>query len=113
MLQRLAKKAASNASGVASVRNISVVAKSSIFTRVYDRFSGKLAEQSEKSDIKLLEEFTVLTKCMSDFAIRESHPINDVAQKIRELKCLDESNAQINGVVVVKDATLLNIFILH
>ena len=111
MLQKLAKKAASNFNGVTIVRNVSVsvVAKSSVFTRVYDRFSGKLAEEAEKADIKLLEEFTVLTKCMSDFAIAESHPINDVAQKIRALKSLDESNAQISDVVLVKDATLLNV----
>lgn len=115
MLQRLAKKVASNLNGITSVRNVSVVARSSILTRVYDRFSGKLAEEVEKADIKLLEEFTVLTKCMSDFAIPERHPINDVAQKIRALKSLDESKAEINEIVTVKDAILLRfcIFSMH
>lgn len=101
MLQKLAKNVASSLNGVTSVRKVSVVTKSSTLTRVYDRFTGKLAEEAEKSDIKLLEEFTTLTKCMSNFAIPVCHPINDVAEKIRALKSLNKSTAQVNEVLVV------------
>lgn len=70
------------------------VSKSRTFFRIFDRFSFKKAREAEESEIKLLENFTNISKCLTSITIPVSHPINDIARNIREFSGLDEKISQ-------------------
>lgn len=63
--------------------------------------SGKLALQSEKRDIEMLENFTKLTMSLSEIIIPESHPLNDLAEKIKALHSIHESHTAVKDILMV------------
>lgn len=83
-------------------RAISTVTKPNIFRRVYDRVSGKTAEDDQKSDIEMLEEFTKLTKCLGEIPIPVDHPMNDLAARIKAQSYVEKPTNEIKDVVNVK-----------
>lgn len=87
---------------VTVARTITVAAKSNIFSRTYDRISGKSALQSEKADIEMLENFTKLTLSLSQIIIHQSHPLNDLAEKIKGLHSISESNTSVKDILMVR-----------
>ena len=88
-------------SNVSRVRVISTATKGNLFRRVYDRVSGKTAEDDQKSDIEMLEEFTKLTKCLGEIPIPVDHPINDLAAKLRAQSYVGKSTNEVIDVVNV------------
>ena len=77
-------------------------AKSRSITRVFDRFSSKIANDIEAKDIKSLEEFTKLAKYFEEFPIPFDHPINDIAEKIKALKSIDGSTGNSKDIQSVR-----------
>lgn len=63
--------------------------KSSRMRRFLDSFSYKKAVEDERLDIELLEQFAELTTSLIKVSIPSDHPLNDLAQKIRDLKSID------------------------
>ena len=88
-------------STVSKFRAISTATKGNLFRRVFDRVSGKTAEDDQKSDIEMLEEFTKLTKCLGEIPIPVDHPINDVAARIRAQSFVEKSTNEVIDVVHV------------
>lgn len=70
------------------------VSKSRNFFRVFDRFSFKKAREAEDSEIKLLEDFTNISKCLTSIIIPVHHPINEIAKNIRDFNGIDEKLSQ-------------------
>ena len=70
--------------------------------RVFDRFSSKIADEAERKDIETLEKFTELTKYFREFNIPFDHPINNVAEKIRALRSLNELSTDMKDVQLVR-----------
>ena len=77
-------------------------AKSRSITRVFDRFSSKIANEIEAKDIKTLEEFTKLARYFEEFPIPFNHPINDIAEKIKALKGIDGSTGNSKDIQSVR-----------
>ena len=89
-------------STVSKVRALSTATKGNLFRRVYDRVSGKVAEDAQKADIEMLEEFTKLTKCLGEITIPVDHPINDLAARIRAQSHIEKSSKEVKDVVNVR-----------
>ena len=101
MMHKVARRAIAKSAIATAVRTITVAAKSNIFSRAYDRISGKSALQSEKTDIEMLENFTKLTMSLSQIIIPQSHPLNDLAEKIKALHSINESNTTVKEILMV------------
>ena len=101
-MNRISRKLILVSSTVYKVRAISTATNGNLFRRVYDRVSGKTAEDDQKSDIEMLEEFTKLTKCLGEIPIPVDHPINDLAARIRAQSYVEKSTNEVKDVVHVK-----------
>jgi hypothetical protein len=89
------------------------VTKSRTFFRVFDRFSFKKAREAEEAEIKLLENFTNMSKCLTSITIPVSHPINDIARNIREFSGVNEKinqSKEIQKVLLSEHSVLIYIF---
>lgn len=101
MMHKVARRVMAKSVNATAARTITVAAKSNIFSRAYDRISGKSALQSEKTDIEMLENFTKLTMSLSQIIIPQSHPLNDLAEKIKALHSINESNTAVKDILMV------------
>lgn len=99
---KISRSVISISSTVSKVRALSTTTKDNLFRRVYDRVSGKVAEDAQKLDIEMLEEFTKLTKCLGEITIPVDHPINDLAAKIRAQSYIEKSSNEVKDVVSVR-----------
>jgi hypothetical protein len=101
MMQKVVRRAMAKSVNATVARTITVAAKSNIFSRAYDRMSGKTALQSEKTDIEMLENFTKLTISLSQIIIPQNHPLNDLSEKIKALHSINESSTAVKDILMV------------
>jgi hypothetical protein len=101
-MQKVVRRAAAKWVNTTVARTITVAVKSNIFSRAYDRISGKTALQSEKADIEMLENFTKLTMSLSQITIPQNHPLNDLSEKIKALHSIDESSTAVKDILMVR-----------